>query len=263
VKHRRDREPPEEKDNLERWLVSYADFITLMFSFFVLLYATSRIDNKKLVDLEKAIKFAMHFKGTGGVGELPIFKGPQTDSGCPPSAVQSDRVPRLGPQDRRVIEALRKKIMVRLRHFLQDRPESQIVQIETEGKRLIVRLSAAHFFDSMKAAIRPEMIPVLDAIAAELTQLGKPLRIDGHTDDRRLTNIRFRDNWELSASRAAAVASYVQRAFQFDPKLISATGFGSARPFQTNETPAGREANRRVEMVIEVGPADPLDQLAQ
>lgn len=260
---RRDHEPPEEKENLDRWLVSYADFITLMFAFFVLLYATSRIDQKKVVDLEKAIRFAMHFKGSGGIGELPIFKGPATDSGCPPAAVLSDRVPRLGPQDRRIIEALRKKIQIKLRQFLQDRPDSSVVQIETEGRHLIVRLSASHFFDPTQAAIRPEMIPVLDAIAGELTSLGKPLRIDGHTDDRRVTNIKYRDNWELSASRAAAVASYVQRAFKFDGKLLAATGLGSSRPLMDNETPAGREANRRIEMVVEVSAGEPLDTLAR
>ncbi len=257
------RDAPEERENLDRWLVSYADFITLLFAFFVLLYATSRIDNKKLVDLEKAIKFAMHFKGSGGIGELPIFKGPPTDSGCPPAAIYSDRVPRIGPQDRRIIESLRKKIQVRLRQFLQYRPDNSPVQIETEGRRLIVRLSASHFFDPSQAAIRPEMIPVLDVISAELTAIGKPLRIDGHTDDRRLTNTKFRDNWELSASRAAAVAAYVQGAFHFDGKMLSASGFGSSRPVGDNETSVGREANRRIEMVVEVTAGEPLDTLGQ
>lgn len=258
------RPPPEDRENLDRWLVSYADFITLLFALFVLLYATSRIDNKKLVDLEKAIKFAMHFKGEGGIGEPPIFKGPPTDSGCPPSATFSDRVPNLGPRDRRTVEAMRKRLQTKLRQFLQDRVNSgSAVKIETEGRKLIVRLSASHFFDASQAAIRPEMIPVLDAISGELVTLGRPLRIEGHSDDRHIFNPRFRDNWDLSASRAAAVASYVQRAFKFDGRMLTAAGYGSTRPLADNESPLGRETNRRIEIVIEMARNDALEAIAQ
>jgi chemotaxis protein MotB len=100
------------------------------------------------------------------------------------------------------------------------------------------------------------MIPVLDVIADELVNLGMPLRIEGHTDENRLASGRFRDNWELSASRAAAVASYVQRAHRMDGKLLSAAGFGSTRPLAPNTTQAGREANRRVEMLVQFSPGE-------
>jgi chemotaxis protein MotB len=80
--------------------------------------------------------------------------------------------------------------------------------------------------------------------------------VDGHTDESRLSSTRYRDNWDLSASRAAAVASYVQRAHNVDGKLLSAAGYGSSRPLGDNTTPAGREANRRVEMVIEFTPPE-------
>src|ERR671928_584476 len=72
----------EEHENHERWLVSYADFITLLFAFFVVMYSVSRVDNKRMVQVVQAIKFAMHFKGSGGVGELPLFEGPPSEGGC-------------------------------------------------------------------------------------------------------------------------------------------------------------------------------------
>lgn len=256
------RQHHEEHENHERWLVSYADFITLLFAFFVVLYATSRVDQKKLVQVETAIKFAMHFKGTGGIRELPIFRGPPTDSSLPHhSPITTNKDPPL--QHEQVMEQLRKKLQQKLKRFLQERPDFKpLILVDLEGRRLTVRLSAARFFDPGQAAIRPEMIPVLDAIAAELTALNRHIRIEGHTgQDRQLG--RFRDDWELSASRAASVASYVQRAFKYDGRLLSASGFGSSRPIQGNDTAAGREANRRIEMVVELNPDEPLHTLAR
>lgn len=256
----------EEHENHERWLVSYADFITLLFAFFVVMYSTSRQDQKKLVQVAEAIKFAMHFKGTGGIRELPIFKGPPTDNNLPtnqhsPFRNETPKLPRNEPKE---LSELRKRLQQKLKRFLQERPDPKpIVTMDVEGKRLAVRLSAAHFFDPSQAAIRPEMIPVLDAIAAELTSLGRNIRIEGHTDDGRFTSSRFRDNWDLSAARAASVASYVQRAFRYDGRLLAATGYASTRPLAPNDTPEGREANRRVEMVVEVNPDEPFHRFAR
>jgi chemotaxis protein MotB len=244
----------EEHENHERWLVSYADFITLLFAFFVVLYSTSRVDNKRMQQVVHAIKFAMHFKGTGGVDKMPIFEGPPSEGGCIAN-VGSDK--KLKTEEIHKVENLKRKLENKLSQYLQNRPEStNTVVFQTEGKRLIIRLSAARFFDPSQAAIRPEVLPILDAIASELISLKRNIRVEGHTDDSPVNSSRFRDNWDLSSSRAAAVASYVQRAYRLDGKMLSATGFGATRPLQPNDSAAAREANRRVEMAIELGAAD-------
>ena len=107
------------------------------------------------------------------------------------------------------------------------------------------------------------MIPVLDAIADELVQFRRAIRIEGHTDDQTAAHTRFRDNWDLSASRAAAVASYMQGAHHIDGKLLSAVGQGSTRPIADNSTPQGRETNRRVELVLEIKAQDAFDAIAR
>ena len=242
----------EEHENHERWLVSYADFITLLFAFFVVLYSTSRVDNKKMAQVVQSVKFAMHFKGTGGIDKQNLFEGPPTEGGrCKPIINGTEQRARTKREDQ--ADRLRKKIERRLRKFLQPRPENH-VQLDTDHDRITVRLSASHFFDANQAAIRPEMIPVLDVIAAEMVALELPIRIEGHTDDGRVLPGRFRDNWELSTSRAAAVASYIQRAHNMDGKMLAAAGYGSTRPLVANTTPAGREANRRVELLVEFHP---------
>jgi chemotaxis protein MotB len=205
-----------------------------------------------MVQVVQSIKFAMHFKGTGGIDKMNLFEGPPTEGGlCKPSMAGADQRPHTRREDQ--VDKVRKKIERRLRKFLQARPESH-VQIDVEHDRLAVRLSASHFFDANQAAIRPEMIPVLDVISAEMVALQLPIRVEGHTDDGRIPPGRFRDNWELSTSRAASVASYLQRAHNMNGKLLSAVGYGSTRPLVSNATAAGRDANRRVELLIEFEP---------
>ncbi len=250
----------EEHENHERWLVSYADFMTLLFAFFVVMYSVSRIDQKRMVEVVKSVKFAMHFKGTGGSDQLPIFEGPVSEGGCVTNMGEA------GPNKQEVeaVEAVRRRIEKRLKGLLLERPDNPpTVLMHTEGRRLMIRLSASHFFDPSQAAIRPEMIPVLDAIATELAQFHRAIRIEGHTDDQTAAHTRFRDNWDLSASRAAAVASYMQGAHHIDGKLLTAAGQGSARPIGDNSTPQGREINRRVELVLEIKAQDALDAIAR
>jgi chemotaxis protein MotB len=255
------KESPEEHENHERWLVSYADFMTLLFAFFVVMYSTSRIDQKRMVDVVKSIKFAMHFKGTGVAAEqLPIFDSQATEGGC--VAGLGDQPPT--QQAVAAVEAVRRKIEKRLKGILLERPDSPpTVLMHTEGRKLMIRLSASRFFDPAQAAIRPEVIPVLDAIAIELEQFHRPIRVEGHTDDQTTARSRFRDNWDLSASRAASVASYMQAAHQFDGKMLSAAGRGSAWPIADNSTALGRETNRRVELVVEVKPEDAIEAIAR
>jgi chemotaxis protein MotB len=255
------REVHEEHENHERWLVSYADFITLLFAFFVVLYSTSRIDNKRMVDVVKSIKFAMHFKGQGGVDAMPIFDGPASEGGCTANLSDSERPT---PKQVEAIEAMRRRLEKKFKGILLERPGlSTSVTLHVDGRKLMVRLSVARFFDPTGAAIRPEVIPVLDVVANELARMHRPIRVEGHTDDIPIISPRFRDNWDLSASRAASVAAYLGRAHQIPSNLLSAAGYSDSRPVASNDTAQGRELNRRIDLVIEVRTTDNLDAIAR
>lgn len=254
------RQKHEEHENHERWLVSYADFITLLFAFFVVMYSVSRVDNKKLVQTAASIKWALHFQGTGGVDALPIFEGPPSEGGC---AANTGAGAWSTPESVKAVENLRKKVEKKLKPFLLDRNAKHVVTVEAAAGKLNVRLAAAHFFDSAYAELRPEALPVLDAIAAELAGLRRPIRVEGHTDDSPVQGPRFRNNWDLSAARAVTVVSYLERGHDIRPELLAAAGLASSRPLAANETPAGREANRRIEMVVELVPADVMNLAAQ
>jgi chemotaxis protein MotB len=251
----------EEHENHERWLVSYADFMTLLFAFFVVMYSTSRIDNKRMVDVVKSIKFAMHFKGQGGVDAMPIFEGPASEGGCQANLSDSER-----PSQKQIeaVEAMRRRMEKKFKGFLLEKAGmTTSVSLHIEGKKLMVRLSVAHFFDPTAAALRPEVIPVLDVVADELGRMRRPIRIEGHTDDIPPLSGRYRDNWDLSSSRAASVTAYLERAHRIPGNLLSAAGYGDSRPVATNDTPQGRELNRRIDLVIEVRSTDNLDAIAR
>jgi chemotaxis protein MotB len=132
-------------------------------------------------------------------------------------------------QEAEAVEAVRRRVEKKLKGILMEKPDVPPTMImHTEGRKLMIRLSASHFFDPAQAALRPEVIPVLDAIVIELAQFHRPIRIEGHTDDQTGGRTRFRDNWDLSA-----------------------------------RTALGREANRRVELVVEVKPEDAFESIAR
>jgi chemotaxis protein MotB len=245
----------EEHENHERWLVSYADFITLLFAFFVVMYSVSRVDNKRLVQAAESIRWAMHFSGTGGTGALPIFDGPQSEGGGP--AMRSGSIAPQKQQDK-AIELLRKRIEKRVRPFAIERQQESVVTVLVEGRRLTVRLAATEFFDAGESALRPQSLAILDAIAAELVPLGRPLRVEGHTDETPIASARWRNNWELSAARAATVVTYLEGAHAAPAPLLAAVGLGSAHPLSSDGTAEARVRNRRVELVLELAAADEL-----
>jgi chemotaxis protein MotB len=251
----------EEAENHERWLVSYADLLTLLFAFFVVMYSVSRVDNKRMVEVVKSIKFAMHFKGQGGVDAMPIFDGPASEGGCVANVANSER-----PTQKQVeaIEAMRRRMEKKFKGFLLDRPGlTTAVSLHVEGRKLTVHLSAAHFFDSREAELRPDAMPVLDVVADEMARMHRPIRVEGHTDDLLPLRTRYRDNWDLASSRAASVASYLERVHNIPKALLSTAGYADGRPVASNNTAAGRELNRRVDLVVEVSPTDNLDAIAR
>jgi chemotaxis protein MotB len=238
----------EEHENHERWLVSYADFMTLLFAFFVVMYAVSRVDNKRMEQVTNSIRWAMHTKGTGGVNKVPIFSGPPSEGGQIAAMAGGG----LSPAQQAAVENVRRKIENRIRPFAMQQAGPTAVTLSMEGSKVTVRLAAAEFFDPGQAALRPQILPVLDAIAEEIVPLQRPLRVEGHTDDMPVLGTRFHDNWDLSAARAATVVSYLERAHQAHPTLLSAIGLAATRPLSSEPTPEGREMNRRVEMVVEL-----------
>lgn len=240
----------EEHENHERWVISYADLMTLLLALFVVMYASSRVDTNKLVQASESLRWALHFKGEGGITKVAIFKGPPTEGGCvttlgsaPPSSAQ-----------KKLIEETRRKLERALKPFILQQEKAPSVLVEVIDGKVHLRLAAHRFFDPASAALRPETLAVLDAIATEVSATGQSIRVEAHTDDGAINSTRYRNNWDLSAARAATVVSYLEDAHDIDPRRLSAEGMGASHPLVANDSPENRELNRRVELVLDPPP---------
>ena len=246
---RKKHEVHEEHENHERWLVSYADFITLLFAFFVVMYASTKADSSKYqAELSKSVKMALFSPS----GPKPM-KGGKTQS----TSENDDSARQAALKE--ALEKLKKTLEQQLSKLIKNEPNPP-VKVVFDGKRLSIRLQAARFFNPGEAELRPDVLPMLDAVGREMFALNRSIRIEGHTDEQKPGgSSRFRSNWELSAARAVTVTEFLIDGHHLTPSLLAAAGLSDTRPVESNSTEEGREANRRIELVLAVIPADPLD----
>ena len=220
-------------DSSERWLVSYADFITLLFALFVLLYALSMSSSSQVNKDWKAMATA--------VGARPHMGGMRPGLGD--TAVSGPDLMAIGQKHQ--LLTVGKSIQRSLAKF----PNSGI-DVHTESRGMVVSLSAAKFFDSGAADINPSQFPVLNALVKTIGTLPNQMEIDGFTDSIPISTERFHDNWELSAARAASVLRYLVANSNLSEDRLDVAGYGPYRSVGDNSTEEGRARNRRVEIVI-------------
>ena len=239
---------PRSRVGHERWLVSYADFITLMFGFFVVLYAFARADEKKQVQVSAAIQSA--FRSMGSFSKTPNT----TLSGAAGQGGQAVAKANLVTEEEVVAPRQVKEDLDRLRRDLTVALASQVashaISLEMGRDGLVISLREAGFFDSGSAAPKPDALPVLRQIAGKLGSTPYDVRIEGHTDNVPIHNTEFDSNWELSAARATRIARLFIETRAVPPDRIAAAGYSEYHPVATNETAAGRAENRRVDLVV-------------
>jgi chemotaxis protein MotB len=232
----------------ERWLVSYADFITLLFAFFVVLYAFAKADQKKQTQVSAAIDTAFHSLGilpgdTTGPVDAPLpATGP---GGLPLNSIMPEDV--LTPA--RVRDDL-EQIRRALQQTLSGPIARHTVSIQLGRDGLVISLREAGFFNSGSADPRPETLDSLRKIASSLARTTYDVRVEGHTDNVPIHNAGFDSNWELSSARATRIARLFLDIGAIPPDRLSAVGYAQFHPIATNSTAAGRAENRRVDLVI-------------
>jgi chemotaxis protein MotB len=244
----------------ERWLVSYADFITLLFAFFVVLYASPQVDKRKVGRLALAIQVAFQELG---VFDTSNTKVPLSDSQPMPFAnVQAvENVDRTGDMQRFVPPtkgilapsgnpASLKDIQSELEKALAPEIKERTVAVRTRKEGLIVSLREVGFFDSGSATLRPSAMNAVDRLAGVVAPRGENLRIEGHTDNVPIHNEHFPSNWELSTARATELVKLFIFRYRVMPARLSAAGYAEFHPMEDNATPEGRARNRRIDIVI-------------
>ncbi len=235
----KDAQEPEHPSH-ERWLVSYADFITLLFAFFVVMFASSQADHQKVQKASDSVRRA--FNGEHSMPKVSsVLGGSTNDLG------QGNRLMR-GPGGGDPVEL--RSMLKLLSNELSDEINTGKLSLHMEVRGLVISLQDAAYFVSGDDKVAAQGDQVLDRIAAQLEKIPNPVHLEGHTDSIPIHNSRFRSNWELSSSRGIAMMEALSSRFHPDASRVAVVAYGEAFPVAPNDTPEGRAKNRRVDIVI-------------
>jgi len=246
------RKKRESHENHERWLVSYADFITLLFAFFVVMFASSQTDKAKMQAVSDSVQKAL--KGESFNSMVTAILGGAIDTKGQGSAQMK------GPggvkKEVRTVDVKRDGQIAELLPSLQNLSKelgSEIkagkLQINMGIRGLVISFTQAALFPSGEDEIAKDFYPGIQKIADAIKQVPNPVRLEGHTDSVPIHNARFKSNWDLSAARSIALLELFVKS-GMPPGRISIAGYADTAPVDTNDTEAGRQRNRRVDMVV-------------
>lgn len=240
---RRRRNGRPEAENHERWLVSYADFITLLFAFFVVLFASGQTDQGRAKEMSESMKEAMRDENKYMKAVLEsMVRGER------PGAKQKYALP--SPATVKPKSGDLSDIMKQLLGDLQGEIASGQMQVSLEPRGLVISLKQATFFPSGEDAIAKETYASLGKLSSIIKPLPNAIRLEGHTDAIPIRTARFQSNWELSASRSIAVLSVLANEFQVPTSRMAVVGYAETVPVSSNDTAEGRSRNRRVDVVL-------------
>lgn len=270
----------EEHENLERWLVSYADFITLLFATFTALYALSVADLAKLKDVAQSIRDGFQSQSLlSGIESIINGQSQPSASTTPASKQTGEGEGLLGKHDsvtfaqsevkkvQETLTTLKKDIQAANTAMLgkgagkgkgagegggKDKSKKRGVELSVQDRGIRISFDSTLLFEPGSAALREESKPVLGGIAKDIADFSKTnfIHIEGHTDNTPISTAIFPSNWELSSARASTVVRYLIGSHHFEPSHMAAVGYGETRPFTTNLTEEGRSKNRRIDIIV-------------
>ncbi|VAW92990.1 Flagellar motor rotation protein MotB [hydrothermal vent metagenome] len=234
----------EEHVNHERWLVSYADFITLLFAFFVVMYSISSVNDGKYRVLSDTLIAAFN---TPPKSVIPINVGKTSTSNnlSPKDKVSLIELKPIKSNREKELDNIETSLNKSLKTLIKDKS----VKVTQTENGISVEMDASIIYISGSSNIEIDAIPILQKIARILAPLKNSVEVEGHTDNIPIHNVFYPTNWELSAARAARVVNLFANS-GVKPSRLMAIGFGEFRPIASNKTNQGRKKNRRVNVVI-------------
>jgi len=227
----RRRDGDDDDEDLQRWLLTYADLITLLLAFFIVMYSMSRVDAGKFKMVTEALS--------------SVLRGTAEFTAGPAGEVSSELF---------INRCLEKGDLLILKKQIDEisRQLGLGMQLSTElqTRGLVIHISETAFFDLGKADLKYKAKNILDLISIQLLKVPNHIRVEGHTDNLPINTPKFPSNWELSTTRATVCLRYLIEKHNFPPERISALGYAKYRPIASNNTEQGRAKNRRVDIVV-------------
>jgi chemotaxis protein MotB len=251
---RKRHEEHEEHENHERWLLTYADMITLLMVLFIVLFAISQVDLAKFHKLKEGLRDSFGNKTEAGVldGQQTVLDGqgnvdPVLLSQAGEALAAKQALDAAVAADQQELAALKGRI----NDELAKAGLADDVQLHIETRGLVVTILADKvLFEPGSADLTGHGSTIVDRIADVLVPLSRTISVEGHTDDQPISTSQYASNWELSTGRATSVLRALIARYGMAPDRLSAAGYGDTRPIAPNSTPEGRAANRRVEIVV-------------
>jgi chemotaxis protein MotB len=246
----------EEHVNHERWVISYADFVTLMFALFVAMYAISLKDHTSGKRMSESVRNAM---ATGGLtNTLRVFMTKPPKAGAGSDGAKDDKPSIPETTDPSLVEPFR-----RLNEQLKKQVDSGAIRLRLGSRGLVITLEEKSFFPSGDDTIYSQAYPSMERVAKIIAGLPNSVRLEGHTDSVPIYTERFKNNWELSTARSIAVLQLFETKFGLDSSRFAVAGYAQNIPVAPNDTEEGRARNRRVEIVILGRQNSPTTESAQ
>lgn len=222
------------------WMGTYGDLVTLLLCFFIMLFATSTVDEAKYEKLLEAFNPSALMENTGGasiIGDL------NQEENFELSEYLSNEV---------AFQAILTDIEKSMNEYIENENISDEINIEKQDDKLIVRFNSSLLFDGGQATLKNEVKTHLKSLS-KMFPKDLHIQIEGHTDNVPVQNPEFRDNWELSSMRAINVLEYLINYCDMDPSIMSAAGYNKYKPLVPNDTKEGKAKNRRVEIILHRG----------
>ncbi len=227
------RKHDEEHENAERWLLTYADLITLLLAFFIMMYVFSKKDAYKYDEVASHLK-TIFSGGTGLAGKGSV------------TATSPIDMPSRGASSGEIKRQLEGEFVDKNR----DKSGSENISVLSDERGIVIRVLDKAFFDEGRAELKEGAKSALDKIVPIIKGVENHIRIEGHTDNVPINTSEFKSNWELSVRRATEVVRYFIEKRGLPPERISATGYAEYRPISQNNSPKNRALNRRIEIIV-------------
>ena len=248
------KKPEEEHENVERWLVSYADFITLLFAFFVVMYAISSINEGKYRVMSDSLVNAFREVPTTDQAIQMGAKNPAVLDGTGMPIGHAVQHQQGNTPERQQAAERMKKVAKNVLEAMQPLSQNGQVRVTQSPRGITVEISASLLFNSGDAVLQPQSKQALAAVAKVLAEVVNPIQVEGHSDNVPINSPAYPSNWELSSARAGSVVRLFAELGVPTTRMV-AIGYADNQPLDTNTTADGRARNRRVNVLIlnEVG----------
>jgi chemotaxis protein MotB len=254
------RKRKEEHVSHERWLVSYADFITLLFAFFVVLYASSQVDKRKVGRLALAIQVAFQELGVFDTSntKVPLSNTepmPFSNTQAVENMQRTTDLQRLVSSPKGMLATppttgSLSDVQAQLEKVLAPEMKERVVDVKTRKEGVIVSLREIGFYESGSAMLRPSAMNAIDRLASVVVPRAENLRIEGHTDNLPIHTAQYPSNWELSTARSTELVKLFVLRYHVMPSRLSAAGYAEFHPVNDNSSAENRARNRRIDVVI-------------